>query len=85
MRIIVVYLTLLILILTSISEARGSYSRGGYSRGGNVRVGGYTRSTGTYVRPYIRTAPDHTRFNNWSTKGNYNPYTGKPGTVNPYR
>jgi hypothetical protein len=80
MKRIAVYLTLLMLTLTSVSEARG-----GYSRGSNVRVGGYTRSSGTYVHPYMRTAPDHTRFNNWSTKGNVNPYTGKVGTANPYR
>lgn len=63
------------LAFTSVSEARGS----------NVRVGGYTRGNGAYVHSYMRTAPDRTRLNNWSTKGNINPYTGKIGTVNPYR
>ena len=49
-----------------------------------VHVHGYTRSNGTYVAPYTRTAPDHSIYNNYSTRPNVNPYTGKVGTVNPY-
>jgi len=49
-----------------------------------VHVRGYTRSDGTYVAPYERTAPDHSLYNNYSTSPNVNPYTGKVGTVNPY-
>jgi len=45
-----------------------------------VRVNGYYRSNGTYVQPYYRTSPDRSVYNNWSTKGNYNLYTGKAGT-----
>lgn len=45
-----------------------------------VRVKGYMRSNGTYVAPSYRSNPDSSRLNNWSTKGNYNPYTGKAGT-----
>jgi hypothetical protein len=45
-----------------------------------VFVGGYVRQNGTYVQPYVRTAPDGIRENNWSTWGNVNPYTGKVGT-----
>ena len=44
-------------------------------------VSGYTKSNGTYVQGHYRTAPDATITNNWSTVGNVNPYTGKPGTV----
>lgn len=50
----------------------------------DVFVNGYTRSDGTYVQPHYRSNPDGNIYNNWSTKGNYNPYTGKPGTINPY-
>ena len=49
-----------------------------------VHVRGYMRSNGTYVAPYERTAPDHSIYNNYSTKPNINPYTGREGTVNPY-
>jgi len=54
------------------------------AKGGTVSVRGYYKANGTYVAPYHRTAPDSTKLNNWSTIGNVNPYTGKPGTVNPY-
>jgi hypothetical protein len=45
-----------------------------------VYVQGYTRSNGTYVQGYYRTAPNSTTLDNYSTKGNYNPYTGSYGT-----
>jgi len=34
--------------------------------------------------PYYRTSPNSFKFDNWSTKGNYNPLTGKKGYTNPY-
>lgn len=48
-----------------------------------VQVRGYMRQDGTYVQPYVRTRPDYTPLNNYSTQGNYNPYTGQAGTVVP--
>ena len=45
-------------------------------------VKGYFKSNGTYVQPHHRSDPDSSVSNNWSTKGNVNPYTGKAGTVN---
>jgi opacity protein-like surface antigen len=50
---------------------------------GDVYVNGYYRSDGTYVQPHYRSAPDGNSYNNWSTKGNTNPYTGQPGYKNP--
>jgi hypothetical protein len=51
----------------------------------SIRVKGYTRrSTGSYVQSYRRTSPNRNKWDNYSTKGNINPYTGKKGTVNPY-
>lgn len=46
-------------------------------------VNGYTRSNGTYVQGYNRTSADSSLYNNYSTRGNTNPYTGQAGTVNP--
>jgi hypothetical protein len=46
----------------------------------NTYVRGYTRKDGTYVAPYYRTSPNKTQSDNYSTYGNYNPYTGKTGT-----
>jgi len=45
-----------------------------------VYVSGYTNSYGTYVQPYVRTSPNNTRNDNYSTVGNINPYTGSYGT-----
>jgi hypothetical protein len=42
-------------------------------------VKGYYRKNGTYVAPHSRTSPNHNFYDNWSTKGNSNPYTGQPG------
>jgi hypothetical protein len=43
-------------------------------------VSGYTKSNGTQVQPYYRSAPDTSFSNNFSTRGNVNPYTGMQGT-----
>jgi hypothetical protein len=48
-----------------------------------VHVKGYYKSNGTYVQPHYRSSPNGTVLDNYSTKGNVNPYTGKEGTVNP--
>jgi hypothetical protein len=45
----------------------------------DVGVRGYSRKDGTYVPPHYRTAPDGQFYNNWSTYGNVNPYTGEFG------
>jgi len=43
-------------------------------------VSGYVKKDGTYVAPYRATNPDGTRNDNYSTRGNTNPYTGQQGT-----
>lgn len=48
-------------------------------------VRGYTTKRGTYVAPHRQTNPDHTQRNNYSTRGNVNPWTGKAGTRNATR
>lgn len=82
--------------LTGIAEARGGGGRGGsrgghsggrsYSSGksgGHVSVKGYVKKNGKYVSGYKRTSADKTKVNNFSTRGNVNPYTGKEGTKEP--
>jgi hypothetical protein len=49
-----------------------------------TRVRGYTRKDGTYVAPHYRSSPNSSKSDNYSTRGNYNPYTGKKGSVDPY-
>lgn len=84
------------LALASTAEARGGHSggRGGghasahrsFSLGSSPRyhsVRGYTRRDGTYVAPHHATNPNGTRADNWSTRGNVNPFTGRLGTRSP--
>lgn len=47
----------------------------------HVQVDGYYKKDGTYVESYMRTAPNSTIIDNFSTSPNLNPYTGKIGTI----
>ena len=61
---------------------------GGYGTGSNSSshgTRGYTKDNGTYVQPYQSTNPNSTQTDNFSTKGNTNPYTGQSGTRTPQR
>ena len=44
-----------------------------------VYVNGYLKSNGTYVAPHYRSSPNSYRYDNFSSRGNVNPYTGKKG------
>lgn len=59
----------LLVLMTSTVSAAGSHSRKAH-----------IRKDGTYVAPSRATNPDSTRSNNYSHKGNINPYTGKKGS-----
>jgi hypothetical protein len=47
-------------------------------------VSGYYRSDGTYVSGHYRSCSNSTTLDNWTTRGNSNPYTGAPGYRSPY-
>lgn len=50
------------------------------------RIRGYYKpSRGTYVMPHYRSSPNRSKFDNWSTKGNINPFTGKRGYKSPFK
>jgi hypothetical protein len=73
MRKLLFGLILLILIpFTIIGQNRSS---------SDVYVKGYVRKNGTVVPGYYRSAPNNTNRDNFSTKGNINPYTGKKGYI----
>ncbi|SAK85492.1 hypothetical protein AWB75_05700 [Caballeronia catudaia] len=77
-------------VISVTSFARGGGYSGGHSSyhssgTGEHYVNGYTRSNGTYVAGHHQTNPNGTKYDNWSSKGNVNPYTGKEGTVDPSR
>lgn len=44
-----------------------------------TRVKGYYRNNGTYINSYYRSNSNRYRYDNYSSRGNYNPYTGKKG------
>jgi hypothetical protein len=67
--------TILLLLLTLFSFAQTNPN--------HVYVSGYYKSNGTYVKPHYRTAPNSTNRDNFSTRGNINPYTGQPGYITP--
>ncbi len=48
-------------------------------------VNGHYRADGTYVNGHYRTGSNSTKLDNYSTRGNTNPYTGQAGTVDPYK
>lgn len=48
----------------------------------SIYVKGYTKKNGVYVGPHHRSVPDGNKLNNWTAKGNINPYTGKKGYRN---
>jgi hypothetical protein len=62
---------------SSHSEVRRNTSEGSP---GYHYVSAYTRHNGTVVQGHYQTNPNGTRNDNWSTRGNVNPFTGEPGT-----
>ena len=68
---------LLILLTAACLFASPAFAR--YQRGY------YKPSTGKYVQSHYKTNSDSTRWNNYSTKGNFNPYTGQKGYRSPYK
>lgn len=50
----------------------------------HVFVQSYFRTDGTFVNSHYRTSPNETMYDNFSTIGNVNPYTGKAGWIEPY-
>ncbi len=64
-------------------NSSGGYKSYGSSKTTNVH--GYTKKNGTYVAPHHRTSPNNTQRDNWTSKPNQNPYTGKNGTREPQR
>lgn len=69
---------LMVLLLISLLSIPPSFARA-------VRVkGAFNKSRGTYVSPHLRTSPNNTKIDNWSTKGNVNQFTGKKGVKAVY-
>lgn len=43
-------------------------------------VRGYLKNDGTYVEPHFRSSPNNYRYDNYSARGNVNPFTGERGS-----
>lgn len=48
-------------------------------------VNGYFKSNGTYVDGHYKSDNNGYKYDNYSTQGNVNPYTGQAGTIDPYK
>lgn len=86
-------LMFLVAIITTVLSANAQYNYGSTSYGSSnygtsyygvntnsTYVNGYTKSNGTYVQGHYRSSQNSTNHDNYSTSGNYNPYTGSAGT-----
>lgn len=57
-----------------------SHTSGGHVNSQNHSVSGYVKKDGTHVAPSHATNPNGTTHDNYTHKGNVNPYTGATGT-----
>lgn len=86
-------LMLLVAIIATVLSANAQYNYGSSSYGSSsygtssygvnnnlTYVSGYTKSNGTYVQGHYRSSQNSTNHDNYSTSGNYNPYTGSAGS-----
>ncbi len=74
--------------LLVISTAAGAQNSlyGNFGSGANSNshsTSGYVTGQGTYVAPSRATNPNNTQMDNYTTRGNVNPYTGAVGTRTP--
>ena len=80
---------LALVVTCSAAVARGGGSHSGHSGshkaspGGTHHVAGHTTKEGKYVQGHRQTNPNGSKRDNWSSKGNTNPDTGKKGTKDP--
>ena len=68
---------LAVAIALLVSFPLASYAKGSHS------VKGYSKKNGTHVAPHRATDPDKSKANNYTSKGDANPYTGKEGSKDP--
>jgi antitoxin component YwqK of YwqJK toxin-antitoxin module len=70
----------IILLITIVLSVINFY---GQTNSKHTYVKDYYRKDGTHVEGHYRTEKNNTNTDNFSTKGNTNPYTGQPGYVPP--
>lgn len=67
-----------ILVIAALCIAGSAFAKDTY-------VKPHVRKDGTFVEGHYKKAPNSTKLDNYSTKDNTNPYTGKTGTVDPFK
>jgi hypothetical protein len=84
MKMILACALVLASVATASAQYLGSSSGGGlYGTGSNPSshyVSPHVTSNGTAVQGHYQTNPNSTQLDNYSTRGNVNPYTGAVGT-----
>ena len=68
------------------TRSYGSYRShsSGYVNPSHNTVHSYTTRRGTHVPSYRRTIPDRSKTNNYSSRGNVNPFNGRRGYKQTY-
>jgi len=83
-RIVIAILLSTLATGAAVAKGGGGHSSGSHANGGGSHsVSGYTKKDGTYVAPSHATNPNSSKSDNWSSKGNTSPHTGKEGTKDP--
>lgn len=75
-----------VLAVSTIPAAAQYRSYGGYGTGSNPNshyVQPHFNSNGSYTSGHYQTNSNNTTLDNYGTRGNYNPYTGRTGTRSP--
>ena len=83
---ILFFLVIVLLLFSNDIYARRGRINNFYGTGSNIfstGVKGHFKSNGTYVKSHRRSRKNSTEFDNWSTRGNFNLYTGKRGSKSP--
>ena len=66
--------------VSTVAVAKGGHRSSSHGQSGSHKVRGHITKKGVIVTPTRATNPNHTRIDNYSHKGNSNPYNGKEGT-----
>ncbi len=85
-KLLIAVALMLVATATAQAQSRGLYGSGAYGTGSNPQshtISPYVNSQGTYVQGSHATNPNSTQMDNYSTRGNVNPYTGNVGTRTP--
>ena len=83
-----IFATALVVLATPAAaqyQRNNQYYGGGFGSNSNDHyVQPHVRRDGSSVEGHYRTNPNNNPYDNFSTRGNVNPYTGKRGSSSPW-